>query len=137
MLGGLGNLTSLIKQAKQLEGRLAGVGDELRGKRATGIAGGGMVELEVNGLEEVLRCKIDPSLISSGDRELLEDLVCAAANQAIGKAKQLHADAMRNLAGGFGMPGVDEALASIGRGHPQPGPLPDDDEPDDGEDAEG
>lgn len=115
MLGSLGNLTSLIKQAKQLEGRLAGVGDELRSKRATGIAGGGMVELEVNGLEEVLRCKIDPSLLSGGDAELLEDLICAAANQAISKAKQLHTDAMRNLAGGFGLPGLDDALTKTGR----------------------
>ena len=131
MLGALGNLSSLIKQARQLEGRLAGVGEELRAKRATGIAGGGMVELEVNGLEEVLRCKIDPSLLSGGDRELLEDLVCAAANQAISKAKQLHADAMRNLAGGFGVPAVDEALANIAKGHPHPGPLPE------GEDDEG
>jgi len=131
MLGALGNLSSLIKQARQIEGRLAGVGEELRAKRATGIAGGGMVELEVNGLEEVLRCKIDPSLLSGGDRELLEDLVCAAANQAIAKAKQLHAEAMRNLAGGLGVPAVDEALANIGRGHPHPGPLPE------GEDDEG
>lgn len=134
MLGALGNLSSLIKQARQLEGRLAGVGEELRAKRAMGVAGGGLVELEVNGLEEVLRCKIDPSLLSGGDRELLEDLVCAAANQAIAKAKQLHAEAMRNLAGGFGVPGVDEALASLGRTQPHPGPLPDDevDEGDEG-----
>jgi DNA-binding YbaB/EbfC family protein len=132
MFGSIGNLTSLIKQARQLEGRLAGVGDELRAKRATGIAGGGLVELEVNGLEEVLRCKIDPSLIAGGDIELLEDLICAAANQAIAKAKQLHAEAMRNLAGGFGVPGVDEALASIGRGHPPAGTLPEGEE-----DAEG
>lgn len=115
MLGALGNLGSLLKQAKQIEGRLAGVGDELRAKRATGVAGGGLVELEVNGLEEVLHCKIDPELFATGDRELLEDLVCAAANQAITKAKQLHADAMRNLAGGFGVPGVDEALANIAK----------------------
>jgi nucleoid-associated protein EbfC len=115
MLGAFGNLGSLIKQAKQIEGRLAGVGDELRTKRATGVAGGGLVELEVNGLEEVLHCKIDPDLFATGDRELLEDLVCAAANQAITKAKQLHADAMRNLAGGFGVPGVDEALASLAK----------------------
>lgn len=113
MLGALGNLGSLIKQAKQLEGRLAGIGDELRSKRATGQAGGGMVELEVNGMEEVLSCKIDPSLLSTGDRELLEDLICAAANQAIGKAKQLHADAMRNLAGGISLPGLDDALSKM------------------------
>ncbi len=74
MFGSLGNLGTLLKQARQIEGRLAGVGDELRSQKATGTAGGGLVELEVNGLEEVLRCKIDPSLIAQGDRELLEDL---------------------------------------------------------------
>ena len=113
MFGSLGNLGTLLKQARQIEGRLAGVGDELRSQKATGTAGGGLVELEVNGLEEVLRCKIDPSLIAQGDRELIEDLVCAAANQAIAKAKQLHADAMKNLAGGFNVPGLDEALAKL------------------------
>ena len=123
----LGNLSSLIKQARQLESRLAGVGEELRTKRATGTAGGGLVELEVNGLEEVIRCKIDPSLLSGGDRELLEDLVCAAANQAIAKAKQLHTEAMRNLAGGFNIPGLDEAMANIGRAHPHPGPRAEED----------
>jgi DNA-binding YbaB/EbfC family protein len=122
MLGALGNLGSLIKQAKQLESRLAGVGEELRAKRATGTAGGGLVELEVNGLEEVMRCKIDASLLAGGDRELLEDLVCAAANQAIGKAKQLHAEAMRNLAGGMSLPGLDDALANL-RPPARPGPL--------------
>ncbi|HJT36394.1 MAG TPA: YbaB/EbfC family nucleoid-associated protein [Pirellulales bacterium] len=115
MFATLGNLSSLIKQAKQIEGRLAGVADELRSKRATGVSGGGLVELEVNGLEEVLSCKIDPSLLAGGDRELLEDLVCAAANQAISKAKQLHSDAMRSLAGGIGLPGVEEALANLGK----------------------
>jgi DNA-binding YbaB/EbfC family protein len=132
MFGSFGNLTSLIKQARQLEGRLAGVSNELRSKRATGIAGGGLVELEVNGLNEVLRCRIDPSLLSGGDCEMLEDLICAAANQAITKAKELHTEAMRSLAGGFGVPGVDEALASVARGHPHPGPLDDGEEDSEG-----
>lgn len=123
MFGALGNLGALLKQAKQIEGRLAGVGDELRGQRATGVAGGGLVELEVNGLEEVLACRIDPGLFAQGDRELIEDLVCAAANQAIGKAKQLHAEAMKNLAGGVNLPGLDEALAKLA-GHDAQGRSP-------------
>ena len=121
MFGALGNLGALLKQAKQIEGRLAGVGDELRSQRATGVAGGGLVEIEVNGLEEVLRCRIDPGLFAQGDRELIEDLICAATNQAIGKAKQLHAEAMKNLAGGMSLPGLDEALAKLAGGGPQPG----------------
>jgi hypothetical protein len=113
VFGGLGNLGALIKQAQQIGGRLEGIGDELRGRRATGSAGGGLVEVEVNGLEEVLRCRIDESLFAGGDRELIEDLVRAAANEAIAKAKQLHAEAMKNLAGGFQVPGLEEALARL------------------------
>jgi DNA-binding YbaB/EbfC family protein len=113
----------LIKQAKQLEGKLAGMTDELRGRRATGSAGGGLVEIEVNGLEEVLQCRIDPGLFAQGDRELLEDLICAAANQAQSKAKQLHADAMRTLAGGLSLPGLDEALSKLTGGGTSAGPA--------------
>lgn len=118
MFGGLGNLGSLLKQAKQIEGRLAGISDELRAKRAIGVGGGGLVELEVNGLEEVLRCRIEPGLFAQGDRELIEDLLCAAANQAIGKAKQLHAEAMKNLAGGMNLPGLDDTLNKLAGGGP-------------------
>ena len=113
MFGALGNLGSLLKQAQQLEGRLAGVGDQLRSQRATGSAGGGLVEIEVNGLEEVLNCRIDQNLFAQGDRELIEDLVCAAVNQAIARAKQLHAEAMKGLASGFNVPGLDDALAKL------------------------
>lgn len=118
MFGALGNLGSLLKQARQIEGRLAGVGDELRGRRAVGTAGGGLVEIEANGLEEILGCRIDPSLFANGDRELVEDLVCAAANQAIVRAKQLHAEAMKGLASGLSVPGLDEALAKLAGGAP-------------------
>ena len=61
--------------------------EEMRKRRVTGIAGGGMVEIEVNGLMEALRCRIDPQLITQNDRELLEDLITAAVNQAIAKGK--------------------------------------------------
>ena len=116
MFGGLGNLGSLIKQAQQIGSRLEGVNDDLRGRRTTGTAGGGMVEIEVNGLQEVLRCRIDPSLFQQGDRELVEDLILAATNQAMTKARQLHAEAMKSLAGGMQLPGLDEALAKLSGG---------------------
>ncbi len=67
-----------------------------------------MVEIEVNGLVEVLGCRIDPSLMKQGDGELLEDLVVAAVNQAITKAKQLHAEAIRSVTGGLPLPGLDQ-----------------------------
>jgi DNA-binding YbaB/EbfC family protein len=122
VLGALGSLGSLIKQARQLEGKLAGMTDDLRSRRATGAAGGELVVVEVNGLEEVLQCRIDPGLFAQGDRELIEDLVCAAVNQAVEKAKQLHAEAMRGLAGGISLPGLDEALKKLAGGGPS-GPV--------------
>jgi hypothetical protein len=69
-----------------------------------------MVEIEVNGLLETLRCTIDPKLIEQGDREMLEDLIVGAANQAVAKGRQIHADAMKELTGGLQLPGMQEAL---------------------------
>ena len=73
-----------------------------------------MVEIEINGALEVLHCKIDPQLLAHGDRELLEDLLVAAMNQAVAKGKQLHADALKEITGGLQMPGIREALEKIG-----------------------
>ena len=109
----LAGLGSLVKQAQEISGRMKGLGEELRGRRATGSAGGGMVEVEVNGLLEVLRCHIDPELLVQGDRELLEDLVSTAVNQALTKGKQLHAEAMKTLTGGLDVPGLDQALGKF------------------------
>ncbi len=114
MFKGLGNLGSLLKQAQQLGGQMNRMTEEMKKCRVAGTAGGGMVEIEVNGLMEVLRCRIDPQLITQNDRELLEDLVTAAVNQAISKGKQLHADKLRELTGGLPLPGgLHEALAKF------------------------
>lgn len=110
MFKGLGNLSSLLKQAQEIGSRMKGINDELRNRQTTGSAGGGMVEIEVNGLMEVLRCRIDPSLVAQGDRELLEDLVATATNQAITKAKELHAEAIKAATGGLELPGLDETM---------------------------
>lgn len=113
MLKGLGNLGGLLRQAQELGGRMKGLTDELRARRVTGSAGGGMVEVEVNGLVEVLRCHIDEQLLAQHDRELLEDLVVTAVNQAVGKAKQSHADAVQSLTGGLELAGLSDALGKL------------------------
>ncbi len=59
--------------------------------------------------------------MAQGDRELLEDLVVAAVNQAIGKAKQLHAEALKDLTGGLQLPGIREALEKLSGVGPQEG----------------
>ncbi len=105
MFKGLANLGALLKQAQQLGGQMGQLTEEMRKRRVTGSAGGGMVEIEVNGLMEVLRCRIDPQLFAQNDRELLEDLVMAAVNQAISKGKEMHAESIRDLTGGMPLPG--------------------------------
>jgi len=117
-LGNLANLGSLLKQAQQMGGRMKEITEVLKTKRAEGTAGGGLVTVEVNGLGEVLSCRIDPSLVSSGDRELIEDLLPAAVNQAIERSRQLHAEAMSSLTAGLELPGLESMLAQLSGGNP-------------------
>jgi DNA-binding YbaB/EbfC family protein len=110
---GLANLGSLLKNAHQISGRMKELNGELRNQRTTGTAGGGMVEVEINGVLEVLRCRVDKQLIDQGDCEMIEDLLTTAINQAISKGKQLHVEAMKSLAGGLNVPGLDSALGDF------------------------
>lgn len=113
MFKGITGLGSLLKQAHQMSAKMRTLNDELRARRVTGSAGGGMVEIEVNGLVEVLRCKVDPRLLADGDAELVEDLVVGAVNQAVAQAKQLHAEAIKSVTGGISLPGLDDAVAKF------------------------
>lgn len=112
-LGNLANLGAIMKQAQEMGARMQEVQDELKTKRVTGTAGGGLVEVEVNGLGEMLTVRIDPTLIAKGDRELIEDLLPAACNVAHRKAKELQGEAMQSVTGGMSLPGLQEALAQI------------------------
>ena len=113
MFKGLANLGALLKQAQDISGRMKGLNDELRAHRVTGSAGGGMVEIEVNGVVEALRCRIDQQLMAQADRELLEDLIVTAFNQAVSKAKQVHAETVKSLTGGLEVRGLDQALSKF------------------------
>jgi DNA-binding YbaB/EbfC family protein len=107
-LGQLGNLASLMKQAQQVSGRMQELNGQLRAERVEGLAGGGMVRVEADGLGGVLRVRIDPAI--AADREMIEDLLPAAFNDAQAKAKQLHAQAMRSLTADMNLPGLNEAF---------------------------
>jgi hypothetical protein len=117
-LGNLANIGSFIKQAQAMGGKMQAISEELKTRRAEGSSGGGMVQVEVNGLGEMLSCRIDPSLITSGDRELIEDLLPAAVNQALAKAKELHVEAMKSLTEGVDMPDMSSLLSQLSGGDP-------------------
>jgi DNA-binding YbaB/EbfC family protein len=110
---GLGNIASILRNAQEMGQRMQAIKDRLRAQRVTGASGGGMVEVEVNGAGEVLKMAIEPSLVERGDREMIEDLVPAAVNQALAKARQLHAEEMKAITDGLDIPGVGDAIAKL------------------------
>lgn len=81
--------------------------NKCRALRIQGKAAGGLVQVEVNGLSEVLNCTIDPTVFSRGDHEFLEDLIITATNGALEEAKIKHAETMRSLAGSLDLPGIE------------------------------
>ncbi len=102
-----------MKQAQEMSTRMQALQEELKTRRATGSSGGGLVEVDVNGLAEALAVRIDPTLFEKQDREMIEDLLPAAFNAAQQKAKQMHAEAMQSITGGINLPGLQEAMAQI------------------------
>ena len=113
MFKGLGNIASIMRQAQQMGGHIKAVSDRLKRQRVVGSAGGGMVEVEANGVGELLRLTIEPQLVERGEREMIEDLVPAAVNQALTKARQLHADEIKSLTDGMEIPGLNDALTKF------------------------
>lgn len=120
MFKGLGQLASLLKNANEIQGRMQEMHESLKRLRLEGSAGGGMVTVEMNGQQQVLSCRIEESLFASGDREMIEDLVVAACNQALEKVREAAALEMSRIAGGMDMPGLGEALAKFSGGSGMP-----------------
>lgn len=100
---GIGNI---VKQAQELQERLAKVQEDAAARTVEGTAGGGMVKATVNGRLEVVRVHIEPAVLQSGDVQMLEDLVVAAVNQGIRAAQQQMAEEMGKLTGGLKIPGL-------------------------------
>ncbi|MBQ15820.1 MAG: YbaB/EbfC family nucleoid-associated protein [Planctomycetaceae bacterium] len=113
MLNGLGNLASLMKQATQMQGLMGEMQEKLARIRVSGTAGGGMVQVEVSGQQKILSCTIDESLLKTGDREMIEDLVVAAGNQAMDRSREAAAGEMNQLAGGLDLPGLSDAMSQF------------------------
>lgn len=96
----------LFKQAQELQQRLQRVQEEAAQRTLEASAGGGMVKVSVNGRLEIVRLQIEPSLLRSGDVEMLQDLVIAAVNQGLRAAQQLVSEEMSKLTGELRLPGL-------------------------------
>lgn len=127
----IAGLASLMKQAQKMSDRMQQMQQELKDRRASGSAGGGMVTVELNGLGECVSVSIDPMLVEQGEREMIEDLLPAAFNQALAKAKQLHAEEMQSLTRDIPLPGLNEALSRFVSGQGLAASESDDDDDND------
>ncbi len=112
MFGKLFELGSLMKQAQEFGGKVHEMNDKLRQLRIKGTAGGGMVDVEVNGLQEMVSCRLDPALFQQKDAELLEDLIVAATNNAIEESRVKQAESMRSLTEGMDLGSLTEMMKS-------------------------
>jgi DNA-binding YbaB/EbfC family protein len=100
------NIAKMLKQAQQMQQKLAKAQEELAEQIVEGSAGGGKVIVQANGAGEVLSLKIDPQVVSAEDVELLEDLILAAIKDASEAAKQLAGEEMGKITGGMNLPGL-------------------------------
>lgn len=98
------NLGNLMKQAQQMQGKMAEMQAKMAEMEVTGASGGGMLEVTVNGKLEVKKVKIDKALVDPEDVEVLEDLIVAAFNDAKGKVEADMQDEMARLTGGLNLP---------------------------------
>jgi nucleoid-associated protein EbfC len=100
------DLKQLQKMQKELADRMERIQDELKGKTVEASAGGGIVTATANGNQELVAVKIKPEAIDEDDVEMLEDLVVAAVNLALEKAKELNQDEISKVTGGLKLPGL-------------------------------
>lgn len=98
-----GNMGNLMKQAQQLQANMQRAQAEIATLEVTGEAGGGMAKVTMTGKHEVRRVTLDPSLITD-DKEMLEDLIAAAINDAVQKVERTSQEKMSSLMGGMNLP---------------------------------
>ena len=100
------NIGDIMKQAKRLQEKMAGLQKELQSKTVETTSGGGMVSVVVNGKFEIQSLKIDQEVVSPDDLDMLQDLIVAAVNEGIRKAQEMASAEMAKLTGGINIPGL-------------------------------
>lgn len=98
------NLGNLMKQAKEMQSKMAEMQAALENHELVGVSGAGMVEITLNGKGEMRGIKIDPSIIAPDDKEMLEDLIKAAHADARAKVEAYSQEKMKDMTGGLELP---------------------------------
>jgi hypothetical protein len=99
------NLGQLMKQAQQMQSKMAELQAQLETVEMAGMAGGGMVQVTLNGKGDLKKIKIDKSVLDPNDAEVVEDLIVAAFNDARQKVNAYNEAEMQKLTGGLSLPG--------------------------------
>lgn len=101
---GFGNV---MKQAQKMQEEMAKIQEKAGDMKVSAASGGGMVAVEANGRQEIVSIKIEPEVIDPEDPEMLQDLVTAAANEALRKSKDMLKEEMAKVTGGINIPGLE------------------------------
>lgn len=99
-------LTQMMKQAQKLQSKMMEMQAELGNRTVSAQAGGGMVEATANGRQELVSLRIDPEVATPEDVDMLQDLILAAVNMALNRAREMMAQEMSKLTGGLQIPGM-------------------------------
>ncbi len=103
MQKGLGNM---MKQAQQMQSKMQEIQKELAEKKVEAESGGGMVKVTANGKGEILSIRIEKEIVKQEEKEVLEDLVLVAINEALRRSQELNASEMSKVTGGLKIPGL-------------------------------
>ena len=104
--GGAANLQQLARQAQKMQADMATLQEDLENREYTATAGGGMVEVTIDGKHLVKNIKINPDAVDPEDPEMLEDLITVAVNEAISNASKNAEEEMGAITGGLNLPGM-------------------------------
>lgn len=100
----MADLSQLFQLGQQVQGRISQMQTELAQRAVTGSAGGGMVTVTADGRGRIRSVRVDPSVASDGDTEMLEDMMLAAVSDAQRKAEELYKDELKKVTGGIPLP---------------------------------
>jgi len=103
---GMPNMGQLLKQAQKFQAKMAELQEELNERTVEASAGGGMVTAVANGKQDLLSITIDPEVVDPEDVEMLQDLILAAVNDALNRAKEMTNEEMGKLTKGMNIPGM-------------------------------
>ena len=106
MGGGMQNMQSMIRQAQKMQEDMAAKQEELNAREYDISAGGGVVNVKINGKKEILSIDLKPEIVDPDDIETLSDILVAAVNEAIKRVEDTNAEEMGKITGPMNMPGL-------------------------------